>query len=145
MSTTRAMGIVALAATTCIATACREGDVTPRVAVAGGDAARGRATAAQFGCGGCHVVPGIPGAVGRVGPPLDALAERPFLAGSLPNDAPTLVRWISDPQALRPGTAMPDLGVDEGQARDIAAYLYASRDRALGPPHLLPRRWLPSH
>jgi cytochrome c len=124
---------------------CREEGVVPRAAVPGGDPARGRAAVARFGCGGCHVVPGVPGAVGRVGPRLEALAARPFLAGALPNDAETLVRWIRAPQALRPGTAMPDLGVGEGAARDIAAYLYAAGDGGLGPPHLLPRRWLPEH
>jgi cytochrome c len=124
---------------------CREESVTPRRAVAGGDAARGRATIARFGCGGCHVVPGVPGAVGRVGPPLDALAGRAVIAGTLPNEPEALVRWIRDPQAVRPGTAMPDLGLGEREARDVAAYLYAVEQGGLGPPHPLPRRWLPEH
>lgn len=125
--------------------ACREESVTPRRAVAGGDAARGRATIARFGCGGCHVVPGVPGAVGRVGPPLDGLAGRALVAGTLPNEPEALVRWIRDPQAVRPGTAMPDLGLGEREARDVAAYLYAVEQGGLGPPHPLPRRWLPEH
>jgi cytochrome c1 len=33
-------------------------------------------------------------------------------------------RWIRDPQHVSPGTAMPDLGVGEGDARDITAFLY---------------------
>jgi cytochrome c len=136
---------VAAGIVTLLLAACREGGVTPRGAVRGGDVERGRATVAQFGCGGCHVVPGVPGAVGRVGPPLGQLAERAFIAGSLPNDGETLVRWIRDPQTLLPRTAMPDLGVGDAQARDIAAYLYSVRDGGLGPPHLLPRRWLPEH
>jgi len=124
---------------------CREGGVSSRAAVAGGDAERGRRMVAAYGCGGCHVVPGVPGAVGRVGPALGELAGRAYVAGTLPNDAPTLVRWIQDPQALRPGTAMPDLDVGPRDARDIAAYLYADHAGGLGPPHLLPRRWLGSH
>lgn len=124
---------------------CREGGVSTRAAVAGGDPARGQRVLASYGCGGCHVIPGVPGATGRVGPSLADFASRTFVAGSLPNDAETLVRWIRDPQALRPGSAMPDLNVGAQDARDIAAYLHANHAGGLGPPHLLPRRWLEAH
>jgi cytochrome c2 len=34
------------------------------------------------------------------------------------------------PQEMEPGTAMPDVGVTEADARDMAAYLYTlQRDR----------------
>jgi cytochrome c2 len=33
-------------------------------------------------------------------------------------------RWIHDPQSVTPGTAMPRLGVSQGDARDITAFLY---------------------
>jgi cytochrome c2 len=36
-----------------------------------------------------------------------------------------MVRWLMHPQALIPGTGMPELGMTERDARDIAAYLYA--------------------
>jgi cytochrome c len=29
-----------------------------------------------------------------------------------------------DPKEVEPGTAMPDLGIGEAEARDIAAYLF---------------------
>ena len=45
------------------------------------------------------------------------------IAGKLPNTPPDLVRWIMHPQAIEPGTDMPDLGVPLRGARDIAAYL----------------------
>jgi hypothetical protein len=35
-----------------------------------------------------------------------------------------LVRWIQDAPSLSSRTAMPDVGVDVRDARDIAAYLY---------------------
>lgn len=127
------------------AAACRDPGVTPRVAVAGGEPGRGRALVGGYGCGGCHIVPGVPGAVGRVGPSLANFAGRAYLAGSLPNAPDTLVRWLRDPQALRPGTAMPDLAVSERDARDLAAYLYTLGEGGLGPPHLIPRRVLPAH
>ncbi|MGZ8470469.1 MAG: c-type cytochrome [Gemmatirosa sp.] len=143
MPTMRARGLVVLLALAGVA--CRDGGVSSRSAVVGGDAARGQRVIATYGCGGCHDIPGVPGASGRVGPALGGLAHRGFVAGSLPNDAETLVRWIRDPQALRPGTAMPDLNVGAQDARDIAAYLYADPAGGLGPPHLRPRRWLEAH
>ena len=59
-----------------------------------------------------------------VGPPLDGIAIRAILAGKLANNPPNMQRWIRDPQAVTPGTAMPDLNVGERDARDITAFLY---------------------
>jgi len=80
-----------------------------------------------YGCGACHVIPGVTGATGMVGPPLDGWSRRVYIAGNLANTPENLVRWIRYPQAVEPGTAMPDLGVNEADARDIAAYLYSLR------------------
>jgi putative membrane protein len=96
-------------------------------AITGGDPARGRALLAQYGCETCHTIPGVPGAQALVGPPLERLANRSYLAGSLPNTPANLMRWIREPRELSPRTAMPDLGVGEEDARDMAAYLYALR------------------
>lgn len=95
---------------------------------ADGDPARGAELISSQGCGSCHRVPGVAGADGRVGPPLDGFAERTYVAGELTNSFDNLVKWIMDPQEIEPGSAMPDLGVDEEQARDLAAYLYTLRD-----------------
>lgn len=129
---------VALAAAGC-------GGREPVHLVAGGDAERGRQLIAVYGCGGCHSVPGVAGAAGSVGPPLDGFGDRAYIAGALRNEPEALVRWIRSPQAIEPGTAMPDLGVGEAQARHMAAYLYTLRVGGLGPPHLLPRDMLPQH
>ncbi len=115
---------VALAAAGMLAAAC--GGAPLRV-VQGGDAARGRAAIARYGCGACHVIPGMTDAAGNVGPPLTAFSRRVTIAGEIPNTADSLVAWIRTPQAIEPGSAMPDLGVDDRSARDIAAYLYAPR------------------
>ena len=77
-----------------------------------------------FGCGSCHMIPGVDGADGRVGPNLAGIGDRWSIAGRLPNTPANLVRWIMHPQEVDPGTLMPDLGVPTQQARDIAAYLY---------------------
>ncbi|MDX6396867.1 MAG: cytochrome c [Gaiellaceae bacterium] len=102
------------------------------VRVAGGDAERGRGVIVDAGCGTCHTIPGIPSADGKVGPPLTDFAERSFVAGRLPNTSQNLIHWLREPQAVEPGTAMPDLGLSRQAATDAAAYLYTlgSRDRS---------------
>jgi cytochrome c1 len=45
----------------------------------------------------------------------------------LPNTPENMVRWLREPQAVNPRSAMPDLGVSEGDARDIAAFLSTIR------------------
>jgi cytochrome c len=92
--------------------------------VAGGNADRGRVYLERYGCGGCHVIPGIGMARGRVGPPLTGVGVRAYLGGVLPNEPSNMIAWIRDPQRFAPGTAMPNPGVSEAEARDIAAYLY---------------------
>jgi putative membrane protein len=108
------------------ASACRR-SVAEAETLTGGDAARGRMELVRFGCIGCHEVPGIQGATATVAVPLQGVAMRQYLAGRLPNTPDTMTRWIQHPQALSPGTAMPELGVSDQQARDIAAYLYSLR------------------
>lgn len=95
--------------------------------IAGASAERGKSYLDGFGCGSCHVIPGVRGAVGMVGPPLTSFARRSYIAGQLPNRPDNLVRWLQNPQAVEPGTAMPDLGVSPPAARDMAAYLYTLR------------------
>ena len=89
-----------------------------------GDAENGRLLLRQFGCGACHRIPGVATATGNVGPSLEAIARRSYLAGRLPNTPDNMVRWIRDPKRIDPKTAMPDLGVGEAHARDMTAYLY---------------------
>lgn len=88
-----------------------------------GDAGRGRLALTQYACSACHTIPGITGSSPQVGPPLKGLARRSLIAGKLANTPDNLVRWLRHPQAVKPLTAMPDLGVTEEHARDMAAYL----------------------
>lgn len=91
------------------------------------DRQRGKKAIEQYACATCHEIPGVTGATVPVGPSLRKLASRTYVAGVLPNTSANLVRWIRAPQALKPGTAMPDLGVSERDARDMAAFLEAPR------------------
>lgn len=88
-----------------------------------GDAENGRLLLRQFGCGACHRIPGVADAQGNVGPPLDGVARRVYLAGIVPNTPQGMAQWIRTPRAFDPQTVMPDLGVGEAHARDMAAYL----------------------
>ncbi len=92
--------------------------------VTAGNASVGQHLIYAYGCGSCHVIPGVAEANGTVGPPLEGLASRIYIAGSLVNTPENLFLWVRKPQEINPGTAMPDLGVSERQAHDIAAYLY---------------------
>lgn len=94
------------------------------VSVPGGHADKAPALFKAYGCGACHTIPGVDGADGRVGPKLSGLAGDENIAGRLDNTPDNLVRWISHPQQVDPGNVMPDLGVPDAAARDIAAYLY---------------------
>jgi putative membrane protein len=103
---------------------CDESEgVGPRFADIG-NAERGALYIEQIGCGSCHVIPGIDGARGLVGPPLDYMGKRVFIAGLLRNTPANMMTWLRDPQEVVPGNAMPDMGLSEEQARDITAYLY---------------------
>jgi len=90
-----------------------------------GHVAHGRIAISAYGCGSCHVIPGITGANGKVGPDLTHVAQRAAIAGALPNDPDVMARWLEHPQKLRPGSGMPEMNVTDGDARDMAAYLYS--------------------
>ena len=92
-----------------------------------GDARRGRVVIEAYGCGACHIIPGVRAAKGLVGPPLIYFGARTMIAGELPNTPENLERWLQNPRAIEPGTAMPDLGLSSAQAKDITAYLYTLR------------------
>ncbi len=89
--------------------------------------ARGKALIAQYQCGSCHAIPGIPAARGETAQTLRAWSRRSYIAGRLPNNADVLTRWITDPPALVPGTAMPRMGVSFDEAQAMAAYLFSLR------------------
>jgi cytochrome c len=106
---------------------CGVANSEPVRLVDGGNAQRGPVAIQRYGCGTCHTIPGVKGANGRVAPPLLWFAERAFIAGEVSNTPEHLITWITVPQAIEPGTDMPNLGVTDEEARDIAAYLYTLR------------------
>jgi cytochrome c len=93
-------------------------------ATTGGDPQLGVAAIKHYGCGSCHMIPGISGAVGLVGPPLSGIGSRIYVAGVLQNTPQNMMRWIENPKAVDEKTVMPNLGVTPKDAADIAGYLY---------------------
>lgn len=94
-------------------------------AMTGGHLDHAEAHFMRYGCAGCHTIPGISRANGLVGPQLDSISRRVYVAGMLPNSPDNLIRWIVNPRAVNPKTAMPVTGISEAEARDVAAYLYS--------------------
>lgn len=84
---------------------------------------RGPALIKAYGCGACHTLPRSTENARAVGPSLERVTDRIYLAGTLANTPSNMMRWIRNPQQVRPHTAMPNLGVSEEDSRDIAAYL----------------------
>jgi cytochrome c1 len=111
-------GLLALLASACAASSQNAAPADPA-------AAAGQTLIAQKGCGGCHTVPGVPGANGVIGPSLAGVASRTTIAGgAVPNNGPDdLKRWILNPPAVKPGTPMPNLGLSDDEATKIVAYL----------------------
>lgn len=90
----------------------------------GGDPQRGAAALTRYGCGACHSISGISGAVGLAGPPLSGIANRIYIAGVMQNSPINMMRWIRNPKAVDEKTVMPNLDVTQKDAADITAYLY---------------------
>ncbi|HUQ99122.1 MAG TPA: cytochrome c oxidase assembly protein [Gemmatimonadaceae bacterium] len=125
-----AMRLTRIAATIVLvvtAAGCDRASGDRSLLVSNADVDRGQIAIRKYGCGSCHMIPGIGGAEGLVGPPLGQIASRVYIAGVLPNEPDNMIKWIENPPAIDPKTAMPNVGVTPRDARDIAAYLYTLR------------------
>jgi cytochrome c len=102
--------------------------VDSAIALTSGNPRTGQKLISTVGCGACHEIPGIAAAHGQIGPSLANFQKQAMIAGVMSNSAPNLIRWLQDPRAVDSQTAMPQLGLTEEQARDIAAFLYGPKD-----------------
>lgn len=83
----------------------------------------GRELVKTLACAGCHTIQGViagrfPGA-----PDLTKVASRPQIAGVIPMNEENLKRWLKNPPAVKPGTAMPNLALDDDTVNKITQYL----------------------
>jgi cytochrome c oxidase subunit II len=80
------------------------------------------------GCIACHSMTAVNAPKGMVGPNLANIGARSHLAaGTLRNTDENLTRWIRDPQGIKTGVLMPNLGLTEAEAQALAAYLRAHK------------------
>jgi cytochrome c len=127
INTRRASVLAGTLLTLALLVACGDGSnqATP-AAIPGGDPERGRQALIAYECNTCHRIPGLQTTDGRSAPALTVWPNRAFVAG-MPNTPDNVIAFIQDPQRYRPGTEMPDVGVTDEDARDIAAYLFSLR------------------
>jgi cytochrome c oxidase subunit II len=98
----------------------------PSAAPADEQTVRGAQAFASLGCINCHALRygGTAATGGGLGPDLTHLASRGAIAaGVAANDAPTLERWIANPQAIKQGTTMPPTQTDAETLHALAMYL----------------------
>jgi cytochrome c oxidase subunit 2 len=78
------------------------------------------------GCVACHTLYAVNAPKGMVGPNLANVGARSYIAaGTLKNTDENLAHWIRDPQGIKKGVLMPNLGVSEPDSRTLAAFLRA--------------------
>jgi cytochrome c1 len=91
-------------------------------------AAAGEKLFTAKGCVGCHSLTAYNAPKGMIGPNLANVGERSYIgAGSFKNTDETLARWIQNPQALKQGVLMPNLGVTAEEAKSLVAFLRAHK------------------
>ena len=72
-------------------------------------------------CNNCHTVAGV--STGTVGPELTHVGSHAQIAGTVPMSKENLVKWITNPPGVKPGTTMPNLGISEADAAALADWL----------------------
>jgi cytochrome c oxidase subunit 2 len=92
-------------------------------AIADASVEAGRTQFLSLSCVNCHAVRGT-GAVGTFGPDLSHLMSRDTLAsGVIPNSVENLRAWIKEPDAVKPGSLMPDMQLTPQQLDEVVTYL----------------------
>ena len=84
----------------------------------------GQQLVTRYGCGVCHVIPGVGTAQGQLGPSLAGIASRPTISfGTVENTPANLAQFIQDPASKNPQTSMPPMAITNAEADAIAAFL----------------------
>jgi cytochrome c len=85
---------------------------------------QGKQVAARYGCGVCHVIPGVPEATGALGPSLAGVASRPTISeGVVQNTPANLTQYILKPGSMNPQSRMPPMGLNNDEAEAVTAFL----------------------
>ena len=96
-------------------------------AVANSAVDEGRRIFETTACINCHIVSGTV-ADGRFGPDLTHLMSRDTIAsGAAPNTPENLKTWIQEPDAIKPGSLMPAMKLNDHDLDALTAYLETLR------------------
>ena len=88
-----------------------------------GQAAQGAQLFQDLTCRNCHSIAGT-SAHGTFAPDLTHLTDRQTIgAGVLDNTPANLALWLTNPQAIKPGSYMPNLNLSSDQVMSLVAYL----------------------
>jgi cytochrome c oxidase subunit 2 len=94
---------------------------------AGSPVSKGRRIFESTACINCHAVQGTV-ADGRFGPDLTHLMSRDTIAAGAATNTPENLRlWIRQPDAIKPGSKMPAMGLSDQDVSDVATYLETLR------------------
>jgi hypothetical protein len=104
-----------------VLSACNQSETPDEQRIVGGDPERGRVIIDAIERGVCHVIPGVAGAHGIVGPSLEKFGQRQLVGGVAPNHPTILTRWVKDAPEIAPNTGMPSLPLTEDEARHVAS------------------------
>jgi cytochrome c oxidase subunit 2 len=78
-------------------------------------------------CANCHTISGTP-AKGRFGPDLTHIMSRDTIAAGAALNTPQKLRlWIKNPDAIKPGSKMPAMGLTDQDVDAVATYLETLR------------------
>lgn len=78
------------------------------------------------GCIACHSLNAFEAPKGMIGPNLANVGARTYIAaGTLKNTDENLAHWIRNPQGIKQGVLMPNLGISVEDSKTLAAYLRA--------------------
>jgi cytochrome c oxidase subunit 2 len=92
-----------------------------------GLAAQGQQIYFSQTCGSCHAIAGT-ASNGQIGPNLTHVASRWTIgAGVLDNTPDNMDRWLENPQAVKPGTQMPNYRFTPDEVRALTAYMESLR------------------
>ena len=103
--------------------AWEQAQLAPAAKPAAPEAVRGQELFRSMTCYNCHNIKGA-GSNAQFGPDLTHLASRRALAAEvMENNRENLARWLSNPQAIKPGSLMPNFRLTKEQVDDLTSYL----------------------
>jgi cytochrome c oxidase subunit 2 len=86
-------------------------------------ARRGRQIVQAGPCVMCHTVRGTAAAARRAPDLTHFFSRASIAAGTLPMSRLDVIRWLADPQAIKPGSRMPRIALSDADRDAVAAYL----------------------